>query len=84
MKPVYKVINKEINKNISAITMTSILLRAKPKRYTKIVNNCNEVLIFEINKTLVASLFLFLALKSLSAPTQISLVIITDPINPIK
>ena len=48
------------------------------------VNNCIVVFIFAKKVTFVASLLLFLAFKSLNAPTQISLVIIIEPTNPIR
>ena len=48
------------------------------------VKSCIVVFIFAKKVTLVASLLLFLAFKSLNAPTQISLVIIREAKNPIK
>ena len=80
----YKVIKREISKNISPIIIISILFNANPKRYIESVNSCAVVLILAIKVTLVASVIPFLAFKSLRAPTQISLVIIIAPINPIK
>ena len=74
----------EMNNKISAITIISILLIANPNKYTVRVNSWTEVFIFAKKVTLVASLFPFLAFKSLRAPTQISLVIINAPIKPIK
>ena len=57
------------------MTIINILFIASPNKYIESVNNWTEVFIFAKNVTLVASLFPFLAFKSLRAPTQISLVI---------
>ena len=84
ISPVYIVIRTEIHKNISPIIIMSILLIASANKYKEIVNNCKVVFIFAIKVTLVKLLLPFLALKSLRAPTHISLAIIIDPKKPIK
>ena len=73
-----------MNNRISAMTIINILFIASPNKYIESVNNWTEVFIFAKNVTLVASLFPFLAFKSLRAPTQISLVITIAPMKPIK
>ena len=73
-----------MNKRISAMTIINMLLIANPNKYIERVDSWTEVFIFARNVTLVASLFPFLAFKSLRAPTQISLVIIVAPMKPIK
>ena len=62
------VIMTEINNIMSAIIIINMLLIANPNKYTEIVKSCMVVFILARNVTFVASLFPFLAFKSLKAP----------------
>ena len=61
-----------------------ILLIVKPNRYKSIANICIAVFDFARKVTLVFSDWLLREFKSLNAPTQISLEIINEEMNPIK
>ena len=56
--------------------------KAKARRYVNNVNSWTDVFIFARKVTFVALRLLFLALKSLSALTHISLEIIRAPAKP--
>ena len=68
---------------MSAKIINNIMSMANARRYMNNVNNWTEVFIFARKVTFVAFRLLFLALKSLSALTQISLEMIKAPAKPI-